>query len=191
MHQIRGCTLGNGGHAAFASIMWSPPVISKAESNPESKGDFYDCLTNVSCDVLLVFGKDDPWCKPSFARNMLLALEERIENKNTSSSSSLTGHMNGNHHGNHHRYIEITNAGHCPNHEAPKAVGHLVNQWVNCEEKDRSSEDFSLQATDSSTGQHARMPLTFVEEWGEMVVRERQRDDIEVGWVDKIVTSLL
>ncbi len=181
MHQIRGCTLGNGGHAAFASIMWSPPVISKTESNPESKGDFYDCLKNVSCDVLLVFGKDDPWCKPSFARNMLLALEERT-----------TGHnINVNHQ--HHRYIEITNAGHCPNHEAPKAVGHLVNQWVNCGEKDRSSEDFSLQqATDTSTGQHAhRMPLTFVEEWGEMVVRERQRDEIEVGWVDKIVTSLL
>ena len=26
MHQIRGCTLGNGGHAAFASILWSPPL---------------------------------------------------------------------------------------------------------------------------------------------------------------------
>lgn len=26
MQQIRGCTLGDGGHAAFASILWSPPL---------------------------------------------------------------------------------------------------------------------------------------------------------------------
>ena len=28
MKQIRGCTEGRGGHAAFASIMWSPPTVS-------------------------------------------------------------------------------------------------------------------------------------------------------------------
>lgn len=26
MNQIRGATLGDGGHAAFASILWSPPL---------------------------------------------------------------------------------------------------------------------------------------------------------------------
>lgn len=168
MQQIRGCTLGNGGHAAFASIMWSPPVISKSKSDPEGKGDFYDCLKHVSCDVLLVFGKDDPWCKPSFAKNMLLALEER--NKR----SSLIGS------GPHHRYMELSSTGHCPQHEQPKAVGHLISQWVSFGGGNHSGQDFSLP----STG-------TFVEKWGETKVRERQKDDIEVGWVDKIVTSLL
>jgi hypothetical protein len=59
MHQIRGCTLGNGGHAAFASILWSPPLIADPENN--KTGNFQDCLAQVPCDVLLVFGKDDPW----------------------------------------------------------------------------------------------------------------------------------
>merc|ERR1719437_392404 len=116
--------------------MWSPPVVSKPKNNPNAKGDFYDCLKNVSCDVLLVFGKDDPWCKPSFAKNMLLALEERNSNS-----------------GCHHAYVEITNAGHCPNHESPKAVSHLVNLWVD-------------RGTTQST------PLRFVEEWGDMKVQE-------------------
>ena len=163
MHQIRGCTLGDGGHAAFASIMWSPPVISNSKHNPRSSGDFYDCLKNISCDVLLVFGKDDPWCKPSFAKNMMLSLEER----NESSANSK---------GNHH-YIEITNAGHCPNHEAPKAVGHLVKEWVH-----GGSREISRTAAS---------PRTFVEEWGNMEVREKQRDEIEVSLLDKIVTKLL
>lgn len=165
MHRIRGCTLGNGGHAAFASIMWSPPVLSNSKQNPQSSGDFYDCLKNVSCDVLLVFGKDDPWCKPSFAKNMLLALEERDE----TSPNRDNAH-------NHH-YIEITNAGHCPNHEAPKAVGHLVKRWVH-----GGSREISLATTS---------PTMFVEEWGSMEVRQKERDGIEVSLLDKIVTKIL
>lgn len=170
MHQIRGCTLGNGGHAAFASIMWSPPIVSKKKDG--WTGDFQDCLKNVSCDVLLVFGKDDPWCKPAFARNMLLALEERDKSfgNNGDKLSPL------------HRYVEITNTGHCPNHEAPKAVSHLVKKWVDCTKKDRSKANLNL-ASDKA--------LSFVEEWGEIIVKERQRNDIEVGWFDKIVTSIM
>jgi len=184
MHQIRGCTLGNGGHAAFASIMWSPPLVSvsRTEHGDETanlngqRGDFYDCLKNVPCDVLLVFGKDDPWCKPAFAKRMLLALEERVgihqhnnNNKDSSSSSPF-----------HHRYVEISNSGHCPNHECPRAVGYLVNQWVDvdCKETDRSATP-------------PQKPLSFAEEWGEMSVRERNRSDIQVGWKDKIVTAMM
>ena len=174
MHQIRGCTLGNGGHAAFASIMWSPPLISK-KADGWTK-DYQDCLENLSCDVLLVFGKDDPWCKPAFARNMLLALEKREgirHHKNSSKKSNRPPF---------HRYVEISNAGHCPNHEAPRAVSHLVNKWVDCTERDRSKMNLNL-ATDKA--------LLFVEDWGETIVHERRRDDIEVGWIDKIVTSIM
>ena len=192
MHQIRGCTLGNGGHAAFASIMWSPPLVSvpRMEHDDETanvnvnvningqRGDFYDCLKNVSCDVLLVFGKDDPWCKPAFAKRMLLALEEREgirqhNNKEDSSSSSSSAL--------HHRYVEISNSGHCPNHECPRAVGYLVNQWV----------DVDCKETDRSAKPHQNKPLSFAEEWGEMTVRERKRSDIQVGWKDRIVTAMM
>ena len=173
MQQIRGCTLGNGGHAAFASIMWSPPIVSRKVDG--YTGDFQDCLKNVSCDVLLVFGKDDPWCKPAFARNMLLALENREDIQHHGSSKNKNGFP-------FHRYVEISNAGHCPNHEAPRAVSHLVNKWVDCTETDRSKRNLDL-ATDKD--------LSFVEEWGETIVRERRRDDIKVGWIDKIVTKIV
>lgn len=62
MHQIRGCTLGNGGHAAFASILWSPPLrVFSERGDIQTKENFQGCLSQVPCDVLLVFGKDDPW----------------------------------------------------------------------------------------------------------------------------------
>ena len=138
MNQIRSCTLGNGGHAAFASIMWSPPVVSPIQSGSrrtqqgeEEDGiyttDFYDCLKNVSCDVLLAFGKDDPWCKPVFAKSMLSALEEReqsiIQDEYNSNSNRDNHNVAGDdfpapiHNLPVHRYVEITNTGHCPNHE--------------------------------------------------------------------------
>jgi len=167
MQQIRGCTLGDGGHAAFASIMWSPPLVSKGQDSSASSGDFYDCLKHVSCNVLLVFGKDDPWCKPAFARSMLLSLEERKTKLRTSSNDDGVPV---------HCYYEISDVGHCPNHEAPKAVSHLLNEWI----AGRGSDSTS-RTTDRS----------FSEEWGETLVRERSRDDIRVGWVDRIVTAVL
>jgi len=36
VQQIRQCTDGNGGHAAFASIMWSPPINSQQVRRPSS-----------------------------------------------------------------------------------------------------------------------------------------------------------
>mmetsp|Transcript_29633 Transcript_29633/g.42024 ORF Transcript_29633/g.42024 Transcript_29633/m.42024 type:complete len:139 (-) Transcript_29633:345-761(-) len=65
MRQIRACTEGKGGHAAFASIMWSPPATMRP--NAESQ-DFFKNLLHVKCDVLLIFGEQDPWCKPAFAK---------------------------------------------------------------------------------------------------------------------------
>jgi len=52
--KIRQCTENNGGHAAFASILWSAPA---------SGVSFYDALEQLQeVDVLLLFGADDPWC---------------------------------------------------------------------------------------------------------------------------------
>ena len=75
MQQIRACTEGTGGHAAFASILWSPPITIQKDDRAISS--FYDALTVVDCDVLLLFGAEDPWCKPAFAKRMLQKLEQR------------------------------------------------------------------------------------------------------------------
>jgi len=167
IHQIRNCTLGDGGHAAFASILWSPPLNVYEDGR---KSNFQDCLSQIPCDCLLVFGKDDPWCKPAFAKNMLKALEGRRKDLYVV-----------------HRYVEITNAGHCPNHEAPQAVGHLVKSWV--EAKDRSKKQLSLTGT--ATSKTEQQHKKFREEWGEHSVSEYNREEIKLGWVDRFVTSFM
>jgi len=86
-----------------------------------------------------------------------------------------------------HRYVEITNAGHCPNHEAPQAVGHLVKSWV--EAKDRSKKQLSLTGT--ATSKTEQQHKKFREEWGEHSVSEYNREEIKLGWVDRFVTSFM
>lgn len=155
MHQIRGCTLGNGGHAAFASILWSPPLKVSGEK------DFQKCLAGIDCDVLLMFGKDDPWCKPAFAKKMLQALKTRTNGKVQ-------------------RYIEVENCGHCPNHEAPQAVGSVVTKWVNS--RNRHVDNISLVQREK---EH------FVEDWGATPISERQEDDIELSFLDLVAVTFV
>jgi pimeloyl-ACP methyl ester carboxylesterase len=157
MHQIRGCTLGTGGHAAFASILWSPPL----NVSEDHKGNFEECLARLSCDVLLVFGKDDPWCKPAFAKKMLQALERREPNRV-------------------HRYVEVENCGHCPNHEAPQAVAKAVNEWVKAD--DRAIDQLQLVDADGEK---------FMELWGETILRERREKDIKLSWVDRLAVTFV
>jgi hypothetical protein len=168
MHQIRGCTTGNGGHAAFASILWSPPLkVTDDPNNGTKKGDFQECLSKVQCDVLLVFGKDDPWCKPALAKKMLLALDQREASKV-------------------HRYVEISNAGHCPNHEAPQAVGHIVKSWIAA--ADRSIESLSFVGPAPSASGPS---LVFREDWGETALMECGVDDIKLGLMDRLATFIV
>jgi len=157
MNQIRGCTMGTGGHAAFASILFSPPL----RVSDDEKGDFQECLSRLHCDVLLVFGKNDPWCKPAFAKKMLQALERREPNRV-------------------HRYVELENCGHCPNHEAPQAVAKIVNSWVNA--KDRSERSLRLVNSEEEI---------FSEQWGETVARERKHDDIQLSWLDQLAVTFV
>jgi pimeloyl-ACP methyl ester carboxylesterase len=104
VRQVQSCTENKGGHAAFASILWSPPL------EVDNKG-FYDCLKQIQGDVLLCFGSDDPWCKPAFGRRMLQMLQQR--------SAGC------------HAYLELSAVGHCPNHEAPRATASVISSWLN------------------------------------------------------------
>ena len=115
VRQIRSCTEGPGGHAAFASILWSPPVTASLPKNG-LQANFHQCLSNLECDVLLLFGRDDPWCKPAFARKMLQDLNQRRPDHTDSKYI--------------HRYVELSNVGHCPNHEAPTAVAKVLSAWL-------------------------------------------------------------
>ena len=157
MKRIRGMTEGPGGHAAFASILWSPP----AEFDAEGSTDFYGSLENLDCDCLLVFGKDDPWCKPAFAKRMCECLGKRSD------------HV--------HRYVEVENAGHCPNHEAPTATAAIVNRWLAADEGARGV----IKLVEGNTEE-------FKEKWGMNYIREIGADEISIlSAFDRIITKFV
>jgi hypothetical protein len=116
----------------------------------------------LECDVLIVFGRDDPWCKPAFAKKMLQALDTRHPEKV-------------------HRYVELANVGHCPNHEAPQAVARLLSTWSDA----------------STTSERKTVPLVqgthqvVSEEWGDIVVQERQTNEIPVSFIDRFATAFV
>lgn len=99
-------------------------------------------------------------CKPAFAKKMLQALDQREPHQV-------------------HRYIEIENAGHCPNHEAPQAVAHVVRSWVGA--KDRTKEHLTLTED----------KIVFHEEWGETSAEELGANDIHLGMMDRLATSFI
>jgi len=164
---IRSCTEGKGGHAAFASILWSPPATFP--SGPErTDRDFYAELSELKCDVLLVFGRDDPWCKPAFARRMADALAKREEGGECC-----------------HRYLDLENVGHCPNHEAPQAVGRAVRRWVDAPRKGKNRSDVALVRGEEEV---------FEEPWGAVTMREMSDGTngyINIGLMDRLVSRLL
>ena len=122
--KIRACTEGNGGHAAFASIMWSAPA---------SGVSFYDALQQVPVDVMLLFGGDDPWCTQAVGKRMHVTLASR-EDRGRGGSAC--------------RFVTLENVGHCPNHEAPSAVARVLIPWLTAEvseERSKLSLDSAIQ----------------------------------------------
>jgi hypothetical protein len=157
MKQIKSCTDGKGGHAAFASIMFSPP----ATYTPEEPTSFYKNLSKLECDVLLLFGKEDPWCTPAFAKKMFQCLQER---------ESSPSHQNFV-----HRYVELENVGHCPNHEAPTAVGHIASRWVRAEDRDANSLCLLDEEKD-----------VFDEDWGEV-----DGKNVSLSFMENLITTFV
>jgi pimeloyl-ACP methyl ester carboxylesterase len=181
VEQIRACTEGNGGHAAFASIMWSPPVQVPI-AGARRAGFFDECLKNLRCDVLLVFGRDDPWCKPAFAKRMLADLHQRAnssppnEGDNTSLDPARSRSPVA-------RYFELSNVGHCPNHEAPTAVARLLSTWI-------------LGGSDPSRSKLARPLLldgegAVRESWGRTNVAEKAEDEIQLSFADRLALAIV
>lgn len=79
-----------------------------------------------------------------------------------------------------HRYVEIENAGHCPNHEAPQAVGHVVSSWVRSD--DRREGHLTLV---ESTKQ------VLIEKWGETKMQERKEGDIRLSFIDRLAVAFV
>jgi hypothetical protein len=166
--QIQSSTNGPGGHAAFASILWSPPVTvqlpatTAAEQEPRATNNFYDYLLALQCDVLLVFGRDDPWCKPAFAKRMLKQLQRR--------SIAVAS-----------RYIELAKVGHCPNHEAPKATALVLTEWLTAECSTSRKQCPLL----------SEAKFSVAEDWGVTILDELSSDDIPLGLMERLAVTFI
>eukprot|EP00581_Thalassiosira_minuscula_P017468 CAMPEP_0183731112 /NCGR_PEP_ID=MMETSP0737-20130205/34470_1 /TAXON_ID=385413 /ORGANISM="Thalassiosira miniscula, Strain CCMP1093" /LENGTH=520 /DNA_ID=CAMNT_0025963771 /DNA_START=20 /DNA_END=1579 /DNA_ORIENTATION=+ len=167
--KIRGCTMGKGGHAAFASILWSAPASEfDGEKLTSTPADFYGTLETLPVDVLLLFGADDPWCTPAVAKRMHTTLTDGGENDENDGGRRNASWAQ--------RYISIQNVGHCPNHEAPHAVARVLSSWI-----------------DASSGRN-EAPLVFDndqinEPWGVVGLREVSIEESrDLGLMDKIVS---
>lgn len=170
--KIQGCTEGKGGHAAFASILWSAPASERRipAGSPPTPTDFYGALGRLPVDVLLLFGDDDAWCTPPLAKRMHTTLDSRDGSDPPAQ-----------------RYITIENVGHCPGHEAPTAVARTLLSWIGASNNDdEGSDNRSKVPLVSSASAEIREP------WGVVRVREvsiEESQDLSVA--DRIVSSMV
>lgn len=106
--QIRQVTdVSAGGHAAFASILFSPPATL-----PDGCNTFVDLLKRVNGDVLLLNGREDPWVSPPFGLAAHQALLAR---------PNAAGKV---------QHVELSPAGHCLHHEVPHAANPILRRWL-------------------------------------------------------------
>jgi pimeloyl-ACP methyl ester carboxylesterase len=160
--KIRACTENNGGHAAFASILWSAPA---------SGVSFYDALEQLQeVDVLLLFGADDPWCTQAVGKRMHVTLDKLRSDEEARTTVSTAAH----------RFVTLDNVGHCPNHEAPTAVARVLLPWLNANDSDQRR----VVPLGSQT--------LIKEPWGEVFIREVSiAESNSLGLVDRVVSTMV
>ena len=101
-----------GGHAAFGSILFDDGVRG------ENGEDFYGLLSALGREggvrVLGVYGAEDQWIDPFFAKRAFGALQEKASGGGPEPP---------------HLYL-LSSAAHCPNHEQPSVVAGIVSSWM-------------------------------------------------------------
>eukprot|EP00611_Tribonema_gayanum_P012137 TRINITY_DN226_c2_g1_i1.p1 TRINITY_DN226_c2_g1~~TRINITY_DN226_c2_g1_i1.p1 ORF type:complete len:485 (-),score=150.70 TRINITY_DN226_c2_g1_i1:303-1757(-) len=73
--------------------------------SPRVEGGFDALLRSVTAPVALLYGRDDPWITPLWGHRAKRAAPRAP-------------------------YYELTPSGHCPHHETPAAVNHIVGGWI-------------------------------------------------------------
>ncbi|KAF8068342.1 hypothetical protein HT031_002031 [Scenedesmus sp. PABB004] len=72
---------------------------------PRTELSFDEMLDALTCPVCLAYGSQDPWVVPLWGQR----LKRRVPSA---------------------AYLELSPVGHCPHHEAPTAVNHIITTWV-------------------------------------------------------------
>jgi len=191
--KIRACTEGKGGHAAFASILWSAPASDWNDDGTRcaTPVDFYSTLQNVPVDVLLLFGANDSWCTPAIAKRMHTTLSKRNDELNTTNDGRVLAN----------RYVSLENVGHCPNHEAPTSVAKVVLPWIRAFSSSSATTAYVNGEQQQQQQQQNRCNIPLVvpdgsdetrEPWGVVRAYEVSLDESkELGVMDRIVSSMV
>lgn len=173
--QIREVTdATDGGHAAFASILWSPPAAM-----PGGNGRFDDLLREVRCPVLLLYGEQDPWVTPPFGRSAYRALAARGGGQDASAAAGAGVQL-----------VSLAPCGHCPQHEAPRATAALVGRWL------RGDAELLRGAAggEGAGGDGTAEPScseTFAEAFGPVRARRLGAEELELGPWERVLTWAL
>jgi len=79
---------------------------------------------------LMVYGREDPWVVPLWGQRAYLRLRMAEQQQQQQ-------------HGDLQRvsYCELTPAGHCPHHEAPRTVGKVTEGWIRSMEREGREEE--------------------------------------------------
>lgn len=92
-----------------------------------------------------------------------------------------------------HKLITLDNVGHCPNHEAPKAVAYAMHRWLDHNNIIRSPTTTTKDNNDDTTTSFIKKnEITFYEDWGDITMRE-VHDDVynNMNFIDNLFTSFL
>jgi pimeloyl-ACP methyl ester carboxylesterase len=165
----------DGGHAAFASILWSPPA------SIGGGGSFDDLLRQVRCPALLLYGQEDPWITPAFGRTAYRALAARGGGGGDAAAAAAAA---GAAVVPAQQLIFLSPCGHCPQHEAPAATAALAARWLNGEAAllGEGSSGPGTGAGAGSGGEAAAAAAAgeaFTEDFG--TVRARRVSEVELG----------
>mmetsp|Transcript_29633 Transcript_29633/g.42025 ORF Transcript_29633/g.42025 Transcript_29633/m.42025 type:complete len:129 (-) Transcript_29633:284-670(-) len=78
------------------------------------------------------------------------------------------------------RYVQLSNVGHCPNHEAPKAVAKAVSSWIAAGNQPRTAIPPLVKPDEE-----------FREDWAVVYAREMKEQDIRVGLMDLLAVTFV
>ena len=81
-----------------------------------------------------------------------------------------------------HKLVELDNVGHCPNHEAPKAVAYALHRWLGGNDDGKYDDD--------DDDRFMNEDITFYEEWGDITMKEIYDYD-DMGVLDEFLASFL
>ena len=146
---------------------FGPDVFTSIIFSPPHNQTFDDSLRTIAkhrIPTALVYGEDDPWVFPAWGQRAY----RRLDNRAT--------------------YYELSNTGHCPNDESPRATNLCLNAFLELLDDQRKNNDSSL-ATNNNGEQNKDIFLLGQKKNDEAAENKRQVDGAGGGGTPVVVVQ--